>query len=783
MNFGGRNVGVRSPTLFRAPSSSQYRGRIAPTDSNSPLDPSPQAKRPNRTLGHLPGIDALRAIAVMAVLAYHADLPGFRGGFLGVDAFFVISGFLISALICLEMERTGTLDLKGFWIRRFKRLLPAMYALLAVVLLVLAFGDHSKLISQRGDVAAAASYVTNWYQVVANQSYFEAFGRPPLLRHLWSLAVEEQFYLVCPLFFLALQKLRAPWWFSVGLASGAAIELSGWMAVLYNHLGKFPSQEGISKIYLRTDTRAPALLVGVSLGVFFTRPRRATDSRWLTHPTRSFPYIELSIVPIGIALFALVAVANDVSPWLYRGGFLAFSVLIGLLVLLVSWPERKLLRKESYVHILPKSIQHWTPMQWVGKRSYSLYLWHWPIFVYLRPGEDLRLNRWIVEILRFGLSLLAAEASYRFIEGPFRSPAPFRQRYVFEGAVTFGTLALVLFGASFLLKPQATELEEVLRANRALIGQGGQAQAETAASQPPTTLVTVPTTRAIPLSAPVFGATTTTPTTTIPPLGVSGTAIGDSVLLAAAPAVQHRFGPSFVIDATTGRNYSKGLDVVRRRLRSGDLGDVVLLNLGTNGPAPMSQIEETLDDLSDVKVVVLVNVHLSGWKFVDGFNRDLAELATKRPNTVLADWNAVARDHPFAFYKDKIHVKPQYAYLYSDLVGNLVENACGFSPKMLEESRAATTTSDVSDASNVESVGPSDATSDGSTAPSAVDGAQTDGAQTDGVAGPSGPTPPRANQQPDMVVLQPSGTTGSARENLQPMTQHSLICSRTVSQR
>ncbi len=631
------------------------------------------------------------------MLAYHAKIPGFSGGFLGVDAFFVVSGFLITSLMLNEVARTGTVDLRAFWIRRARRLLPAVGALLLVVSVVLLTFSRTELRDQRGDVFAALTYVSNWYQIVAGRSYFEAFSRPPLLRHLWSLAVEEQFYLVCPLVFFALRGVRSRW--KVGALFGAVgLALSGWMRFLFDRLETPPSPNAISKIYLRTDTRAPAILIGAAFGVAFVSSAASARRRNADDSPRAFGSHSWGLDVMGLAcvgvLATIVVLARETSPWLYRGGFLAFSTALGIFLICVCSESRRLWSRRWLAERLPSRIGGLRPLRWIGLRSYSLYLWHWPIFIYLRPGEELSGPRLPIEVLRFGLSLFAAELSYRFVETPLRHGRT-RRTAGTEGRrrALYGALALpasMLLVGLVTVPSRQTDLAKQLRLNASALSRPAEENPGTqpaAASEVDPTVPSVPTTSRVPLVvAPGEVANRVpedrSPPTTVPvheaspPLLVRGVAIGDSVQLGGAIALRARMGKFFDIDAKENRSYGAGLQVLRKRIDNGSVGDVVVLHLGTNGPESKEKIEETLDLLGPEPLVVLVTASFKKASWVSELNTSLTAIADERANVVVADWNTVATLNPAAFYRDLVHVRPEFAFVYADLIADTVARAC-----------------------------------------------------------------------------------------------------------
>ncbi len=364
-------------------------------DLSSPL--SSPAQDGEARLPYMPGLDGLRALAVIAVLLYHAGLP-IQGGFLGVEVFFVISGFLITALLHAEWTTHKRIDLPGFWLRRARRLLPALlFTLLGTVLIaaLLLGGERSNL---GADLLAGLGYVMNWHLIASGQSYFDPLVRPSLLQHLWSLAVEEQFYLLWPLIFVAgIRVLRRRGLLLLILA--AAVGSLALMAALYRP-GSDPS-----RVYYGTDTRAGGLLIGAALALLWT-PKSTPVAhpgwwRWLLNGG--------GILALGALLVSFVAVSERHS-LLYRGGFALIDLLSVVLILAATYPGTRL---------LPQLLGSW-PLRVIGLRSYGLYLWHWPIFMVTRPYLDLPL----AGLPLFGLRLLIVaalvEVSYRCIELPVR---------------------------------------------------------------------------------------------------------------------------------------------------------------------------------------------------------------------------------------------------------------------------------------------------------------------------------------------------------------------------
>ena len=351
----------------------------------------------------MPGLDGLRALAVLAVIAYHLHLGWAPGGMLGVGVFFTLSGYLITDLLLGQHEATGTLQLADFWRRRARRLLPALSVLLAVVAAWVTLLDRPQLSALRGVVVAAVGYVTNWWLIAQHSSYFAQFGPPSPLGHLWSLAVEEQFYLVWPwLLWLGLRwargrpgtrsRLAAA---TVLLAALSAIE----MAMLYRP-GYDPT-----RIYDGSDTRAFALLIGAALAfVWPSRHLRGGITRGARRILDGAGVTGLAVI------VGLICCTNEYSAFLYRGGMVLLSLATALVVGTAASPASRIGRALG-----------WGPLRWLGVRSYGIYLWHYPIIVLTTPasGRDtLARGAWQV-----AASIGVAELSWRYIEEPVRRGA------------------------------------------------------------------------------------------------------------------------------------------------------------------------------------------------------------------------------------------------------------------------------------------------------------------------------------------------------------------------
>jgi peptidoglycan/LPS O-acetylase OafA/YrhL len=391
-------------------------------DTSRPLTPSPApggrgadvdlpvAEEPDRedahsTLEYRPALDGLRAVAVLAVMVEHSGVrrPGSTellvpGGFLGVDVFFVISGFLITSLLLLERGRTGGIDLRRFWLRRARRLLPAVGVVVAVTCVLTAVTDMAvDGATLQGDALAALAYVANWRFIVTDQSYFAAFGLPSPVRHLWSLSLEEQWYVVFPPLLVGLLALvRRRTVLLLGVLGAAAAASALWMAILYTP-GRDPS-----RAYYGTDTRAQALLIGALLAVVMVR--LPTLTRRLARLTPVLGVAGLA------ALAALFATVSGQGARLYQGGFVVVALASVAAVAAVALPGATGPANRALA---------WWPAVAIGRVSYGLYLWHWPIFVYMTP-DRIGLTGAELGAARIAVTLVVATVSFVVVEQPIR---------------------------------------------------------------------------------------------------------------------------------------------------------------------------------------------------------------------------------------------------------------------------------------------------------------------------------------------------------------------------
>ena len=616
-----------------------------------------------RKLGYQPSLDGLRSISVLAVILYHAGATWMPGGFLGVEVFFVVSGFLITTLLLEERGQSGAVDMRQFWIRRARRLLPALYLLLAVVsgAALLVYRDAAGRMG--GDVLAALFYVSNWWQIFLDESYFVQSGRPPLLMHLWSLAVEEQFYLLFPPLFVAgLAKLghRRTRTVVLVVALASAIE----MALL------FDEGADTSRIYYGTDTRAAGLLIGVLLAMVW-KPWTATRPA----ARRAGPTLDL-IGGVGLVVIGWFMVrVNAYDPFIYRGGFLLLDLVCIAVIAVLVHPAARL-----------SSVLGWAPLVWIGMRSYALYLWHWPIFQVTRPDQDVPLSGLPLFILRMALTFGAAELSYRYVEQPLRkgvlgdwwrdlrtATGARRDALIRRGMTVGGVFAVLLvvltvglYGATH--SPDREQLAMAGLEDAAGFEDSGIADPGDDPDAPVTTDTTTTTTTAAPATTATVGDTATSApaaTTTVAPQGTNAVAVGDSVMLGASGALTSAM-PGMRVDAKVGRQFDSVLNVVSWYESEGLIPGPLVVHAGTNGTFTDGDLDRLMEIAGDRKVL-LVNARVARpWQ--DLVNQRLAAAAQRHPNAVLVDWYSLASAHPEWFANDGAHLKTAGAAAFAELI-------------------------------------------------------------------------------------------------------------------
>jgi peptidoglycan/LPS O-acetylase OafA/YrhL len=351
----------------------------------------------------VPALDGIRAVAVIAVLFFHAGVSWFGGGMLGVDMFFALSGFLITSLLVAEHRRTGTLRLGQFYARRARRLLPALFIMLLIVAAYAAwFAESDMLGSIRGDAISTIAYFSNWHFVISDQGYFQHFGAPSPLLHTWSLAIEEQFYLVWPWVALVVLRWRGARALAAVAAAGAVVSVA--LTVALSAMG-----ESTTLLYYGSDTRAQAVMVGAFFGAM--GPARSWWRRrpeWSEQPAGRWSIAVAGAVGAAACLWAIHAVTGN-SSLLYDGGFAVMALATGAVIVAVAAQPRSVLAR----------VLSWSPLGYIGRISYGLYLYHWPIFLMLDNAHTGLLG-WRLLVVRLAATGAVAVASYHLVEEPIR---------------------------------------------------------------------------------------------------------------------------------------------------------------------------------------------------------------------------------------------------------------------------------------------------------------------------------------------------------------------------
>ena len=609
---------------------------------------------------YMPGLDGLRALAVIAVIVYHADSRWLSGGFLGVEVFFVISGYLITLLLLAERERTGTVSLVDFWKRRARRLLPALWTLLVGIVVYAAFFDDEKLGNLRGDVIAGFTYVANWFQVWTGSSYTDDFAFAPL-RHLWSLAVEEQFYIVWPLvMWVLLRKIRTNWLPLLGLfflLSATAIVL--FSAFFYEPgvigtIDKTPEQyfQLFGRDILRTDflylgtfSRASGLFLGAALATMW-RPWSLVRGRV---GNTGYAFDIAGVLAIGALAFMcwrFKDVVSDVEggpmgyDLLYQGGLALVGLATIVVIASVTRPRSVLGR---YVIGNPVFV-------WIGLRSYGLYLYHWPIFQIYREyaGVPLKPHEFF---LLMAVTMVVTELSYQFIETPlrrggigklmamWRAPVSLERRAMRRRIATGAAITAVLPIFAVVSMSTAKVIQDD-------ITQSLDDNEDAVVDLVPDSTVAPPPTSTPPSSVPET-------TTTVPVNQIEMLALGDSVMLGAAETLTAQ---GVTVDAQKSRQFIDAVPILNYLKSVNELGEDVVLHLGTNGPVSAETLDSIMAPLVDVDRVIVLTNHVPnrGWE-IDN-NKLIRALTDRYANVVIVDWKRIGKEHPEYFAGDKTHL-------------------------------------------------------------------------------------------------------------------------------
>ena len=572
-----------------------------------------------RSIRYIPAIDGLRAVAVIAVMLYHLGFNWIPGGFLGVDLFFVISGYVITRLLLDSIQRSGGLDLRAFYVARIRRLLPPLVFMIITTTIVVGFWAPDTMRRFLGDTPFALFGGMNWWLVFRETDYFEAIGRPPLLQHTWSLGVEAQFYLVWPLILLLVLR-----YFGKNKIPGAALLIAAFsgIALLVVSLQiDAASTSKVSHVYFGTDTHSIGLFLGAALAVSWI-PQNLQET--VTRKAQDF------IDGIGIVGFLGIIAAflfiDESDPTLYKIAF-PLAGLCGCAIL------------TSIVHPASRfaPILSSKPFVWIGERSYAIYLWHWVVFQVTRPDYDLEGSEWALYALRGLIVFALADISLRLVELPVRT-----------GLIDYWFKGMKYRTKRVQLRQKAGVLLIVV----SLIGMTGTV-ASNAIAKSDKQLTELKKQLETPVpSVPVDSSN--------PGLWVTG----DSVILGIRFELDNR-QPIGLINARVGRQATELLEVITNDKQNMN-GSTIVLNLGNNNKLTEEQVAAIFEEIKDQPRIVVVNTAVPrAWR--DDNNALIAQYAAMY-GAYLVDWAAISNGHPEYFAPDGVHLVPAGVRAYVDAI-------------------------------------------------------------------------------------------------------------------
>ena len=624
--------------------------------------------RPQQTISYLPGLDGLRAIAVMAVVVYHANKDWLHGGFLGVEVFFVISGYLITLLLLTESQQNGRIDFRSFWVRRARRLLPALWTLLLGVTMYCSLFEREELGKLRGDVIAAFVYIFNWFKIWARASYFDASALDPL-RHLWSLAVEEQFYLVWPVLIALVLKRWGRRPAKLGLIFlGISVAIAMYVATTYaagvrgtpietpeQYISLFGhAVSRLDFLFLGTIGRSGGLFMGAALAFWF-RPDMFTGSQNSSDRHIVSVFAVAGLAGLGYLMWTFrdvvfVPETGGVRGYdpLFQGGFLLVGVATCAIITAAVHPQSFLGNK-----ILGNPV-----FTYLGRRSYGLYLFHWPVFQLYRKvaSNYLSVPQFIV---LFIVILALTESSYRFIEMPIRerrlSNSFNKLRYPRTDADYERRNKFVAIGVVAAVLPVFSVVSLALGTGEGKIAESIKNGEDAVQNLLGTTVAPDPNATTIPGSQ-----TTTLDGQVIPIL-----AIGDSVMLGAANILTER---GITVDALKSRPFRQALEIANYVKSIGRLGEFVIIHLGTNNYVDQETLDEIMVPLKDVDLVLMITAHVPNKPWQDPNNELVRAMPNAYGNVKVLDWYQIAEAHPEYLYGDKIHLNNEGQKVYADLI-------------------------------------------------------------------------------------------------------------------
>ncbi|MEZ7748674.1 acyltransferase family protein [Gemella sanguinis] len=588
---------------------------------------------------YLPSIDSLRAIAVIAVIIYHIDANYLPGGFLGVDLFFVLSGYLISSLIIKEYKSTGTVNLYNFYVRRARRLLPAVYFMITVVLIIITLFNGVLLKKSYLDALFGYIYSSNWWYIFHKLDYFDSFGSQSPFKHLWSLAIEEQFYMFFPLIFLIFnRKSKSNNSNSKLNKNFIYVVLSLILVSLIAHILLFDINN-INRIYFGTDTRAFSLLVGVVGAILYPMDRLSER----TTKKDNMIYSIVSLVSI-LVLIGIMINTSEYNTWLYRGGFLLVAI-IGLIIIISSGRQYTFMSK----------LLSFKPFVFIGKISYSLYLWHFPILVVTTPVSEIGNPNLFYVTLRIILIFLVATGSYMFVETPIRKLGfvnyinlLFKRIMKFKNntkKIIFASIALVavvftmgVFGKSVPYLSTAFVTEMSNNKESQFISNNNENNTNNSSEHKNDNNNNQEDNKSEDKKYS------------------SLLVIGDSLTVDIGEKIKEKY-PGAIIDGKISRQLTAATALADQYANYNNENTAVIFQLGTNGFFTESQVEELVKKF-DKADIYFVNVKVPRtWEKT--VNKELDALKERHSDITIIDWYNVANNNQNYFEPDKVHLNAE----------------------------------------------------------------------------------------------------------------------------
>ncbi|WP_314549530.1 acyltransferase family protein [uncultured Gemella sp.] len=593
----------------------------------------------NNKSKYLPSIDSLRALAVLAVIIYHVDVNYLPGGFLGVDLFFVLSGYLISSLIIKEYKKTGSLNLYNFYIRRARRLLPAVYFMITVVLVVMVMFNGVLLKKSHLDAIFGYIYSSNWWYIFHKLDYFDSFGSQSPFKHLWSLAIEEQFYMIFPLLFLLVNGKKKTKDGSYKLNRNFLYVILGVILVsLIAHIILFDINN-ISRIYFGTDTRAFSLLVGAVGAILYPIDKLNTKIT----PQENLVYSVVSLISIA-ALITIMIYTSEYNTWLYRGGFLLVAIL-GIIIIISSGKQ----------HTVMAKLLSFKPVVFIGKISYSLYLWHFPVLVLTTPVSEIGKPNIFFVVLRVILTFILAIISYALVETPIRKlgfknyvsiiykkivKKSKKTKKIVASIATVVSILFVMgiFGKSvpYISTAFVKEMDsnkESQYVNKGENNQDNKQNQENKDNKENKDKKDDKQNEEKKYSSVIV--------------------MGDSLTVDIGEKFQELY-PGAVIDGKIGRQLYVAIEEAKDYAQYNNENSAIIFQLGTNGPFTESQIEDLVKAF-DKADIYFVNIKVPrAWEKT--VNTALKEAKEKHSNVTIIDWYTVASSGKDLFEPDRVHL-------------------------------------------------------------------------------------------------------------------------------